>query len=548
MDTHKSHPSMLIKTIAIAILTGLLLSLAATTQAQGIDWEDLSLPIPEGWLNGMHFVDENTGWIVGSQGSGETNQPVIFHTADGGETWTEQDSGMISGMLSNVFFTGAQTGYVVGQDFDTGYPLILRTTDGGKTWSKATMPDVHGTLDGITFTAEGVGWSSGIEFDNFQSLLLRTDDGVNWTVQPHPAVAEGNISDVTFSTPATGFAVGRTYPTSADDTSQAFALQTTDGGDTWTEMALPVGEGELTDIVFADSNTGWIVGGADKAFILKTTDGGQSWTATESPPGTLATSAFFTSPTEGFVAVNQQEGDTWTGTLYQTTDGGKTWTAALSAAPGEALFRTQTTPSGVTYVVGVDKKNGRPGGRKGKPKIQPTAVPTETPTPQPTQDPGGGGGPPDNDDVGPLASIKVIPEDKQLSKGKTQQYTAVGYDHDKKKVPLRGVTWTASGGTIDANGRFTATEEGTFIITATAKGTEITGVTTVFVGSAGGFPLWAIVPIALAFFTLIGFVVWYLIWGRHRHVPLWLIVVAVLLIAVLLAAGALWIILPFWFR
>jgi hypothetical protein len=147
-----------------------------------------------------------------------------------------------------------------------------------------------------------------------------------------------------------------------------------------------------------------------------------------------------------------------------------------------------------------------------------------------------------------LATIEVIPPDSQLSKGQTQQFTAVGKDRDKDKVPLREVIWTASGGTIDANGWFTATEEGTFIITATAKGTDITGVTTVFVGSAGGFPLWAIVPIAIAFFTLIGFVVWYLIWGRHRHVPLWLIAVVALLILVLLAAGVLGIILPFWFR
>src|SRR5690349_16960337 len=47
-------------------------------------------------LNGAHFVDANAGWAVGDRG-------VIWHTEDGGGTWSEQQSG-VACHLSAVWF------------------------------------------------------------------------------------------------------------------------------------------------------------------------------------------------------------------------------------------------------------------------------------------------------------------------------------------------------------------------------------------------------------------------------------------------------------
>jgi len=530
MDTRKTRQSTGAKAITIVSFVALLLALGGAVLAQDPIWTELPLPVSEGWLSGLHFVDKDTGWIVGNEGSGEESRPVILHTADGGETWVEQDSGIEQGAISDVFFLDAETGYVVGQEFGTGYPLILRTTDGGSTWSPATIPDVHGSLGSVTFTEDGIGWSSGIEFDNFQSLLLRSEDGVNWTVQDHPAKEGARLSTVAFLSSVTGFATGSTLQMSPEDAPQISALWTTDGGDTWTEMTLPVDEGGLSDVFFVDGSTGWLVGGADEAFILKTTDGGITWAPLDTPPGTMAMSVFFISPEEGFVAINRQEGDTWSGTLYQTDDGGETWTTLLDELPGEAILQIQVVRgSVVVYTVGIDKKNGRPVVRKGV--VPPPGKPEPAdPTPQPTKDTTDG--PDDDDDQGPgtLAEIVVAPQGTQLSVGQAQQYTAAGRDRDKNKIPITPV-WSASGGTIDASGLFTATAKGTFVITASVVGSPVTGSAIVQVDALP--PMWIMVIALLTFLGVIGFLVWYLFVGRHKLALPWLwLVVGLIFLAV----------------
>jgi photosystem II stability/assembly factor-like uncharacterized protein len=556
MNSHKPYPSRLTSITAIAVLAGMLLTLGLTALAQDITWTDMALPVTEGWLEGMHVLDKNTAWIVGQGGRADTSRPVILHTNDG-ETWAEQDSGIEQGSLSDVFFIDAKTGYAVGQDFSTGFPIILRTTDGGETWERNPVPDIHGFLNDITFTPDGVGWCAGVEFDNFQSLLLRSDDGVNWTVQSHPAIAEGGFDAIVFSTPATGFAFGSTFPTEPEEPTTPAAVKTTDGGDTWTEMALPVDEGSLSDAAFSDGETGWLVGGhAEEAFVLETADGGDSWNPIDGPEGTLATSVFFLSPMEGFVTVNQQEGETWTGTLYHTIDGGETWASILEAPSGEAMFNTQAVHGSVTvYVVSVDKKQMAIAVRKGNIRPPEPKVPPKDPTPRPTKDTGGGGGGGGDDDgPGPLAMIVVIPKTADLHLDQTQQYTVVGYDTDKNKVPVRGpITWSASGGTIDADGLFTATDEGEFVITAVHESTGLSATAVVFVTLPGVVlsPLpWLLGPwcgwvlIALGTLGLVGFIIWYLIKGRQLSVPIWVWVIAAVVSSGCLC-GVVWLILSY---
>jgi CubicO group peptidase (beta-lactamase class C family) len=57
--------------------------------------------------------------------------------------------------------------------------------------------------------------------------------------------------------------------------------------------------------------------------------------------------------------------------------------------------------------------------------------------------------------AGPLAHIEVIPAFATLGPGETQAYSAVGYDAAGDEVDLIPV-WIASGGTIDADGLYTA--------------------------------------------------------------------------------------------
>jgi hypothetical protein len=75
------------------------------------------------------------------------------------------------------------------------------------------------------------------------------------------------------------------------------------------------------------------------------------------------------------------------------------------------------------------------------------------------------------DEVCPGVTIEVTPADVTLAKGATQQFTAVAKGPDGNPVTVQPVfTWTATGGTIDDNGLYTAGDaDGTFAVTATAS-------------------------------------------------------------------------------
>jgi len=72
-------------------------------------------------LDGIWFIDRNTGTIVGSKST-------ILRTIDGGETWTAQASGCTAA-LRRVCCIDALSGTAAGI-----FGTILHTTIGGVTW------------------------------------------------------------------------------------------------------------------------------------------------------------------------------------------------------------------------------------------------------------------------------------------------------------------------------------------------------------------------------------------------------------------------------
>jgi hypothetical protein len=72
-------------------------------------------------LSSVYFTDANTGYVVGESSLGG----IIYKTINGGTDWISQTSGTGSPLYS-IHFPSMDTGYIVG-----GNGTILKTSNGG---------------------------------------------------------------------------------------------------------------------------------------------------------------------------------------------------------------------------------------------------------------------------------------------------------------------------------------------------------------------------------------------------------------------------------
>jgi photosystem II stability/assembly factor-like uncharacterized protein len=138
-----------------------------------------------------------------------------------------------------------------------------------------------------------------------------------WQVVSLPI--DANLQDVSFTDDFQhGWLVG----------SKSTLLETTDGGKTWQQKNLNLGEQDyLLSSVSFSGQEGWIVG--EPSLLLHTTDGGSSWSRillSDKLPGNPNT----------IMALGSQSAEMTTdvGAIYRTTDGGKNWKAMVQEAVG----------------------------------------------------------------------------------------------------------------------------------------------------------------------------------------------------------------------
>jgi photosystem II stability/assembly factor-like uncharacterized protein len=107
-------------------------------------------------------------------------------------------------------------------------------------------------------------------------------------------------------------------------------FETTDGGDSWQERKLELGEEKASfDGVSFNGQEGWVTG--KPAILLHTEDGGKNWVRiplSEKLPGAP----------DSVIALAPKTAEMVTdlGAIYRTSDGGKTWQALVEEAVGVA--------------------------------------------------------------------------------------------------------------------------------------------------------------------------------------------------------------------
>ena len=291
-------------------------------------------------LKGVHFVDENQGWIItyntptsgvgvgDSQATGE-NSGYIYRTMDGGETWEVQFA--TEEALFNLHFIDKKTGWVVGDRRS-----VFATNDGGETWQFVThgtnqrhkgsygQPEYLGneplhtfTLYDIDFTDSQNGWIVGD-----LGVILHTSSGGKgkWKHQRggprfHNS-ADAVLLGVDFISKQLGWVVGE----------NGTILHTRNGGVTWESQSNP--SHLLVDVCAVSSKEGYVVG--DRGAILRTKDGGSVWNAQDSRTTECFGATHFVSPQNGWAVAEA-------GVVLHTTNGGSVWQRQASGTTQELL-------------------------------------------------------------------------------------------------------------------------------------------------------------------------------------------------------------------
>jgi hypothetical protein len=237
------------------------------------------------------FINNNTGWICGSDG-------VILKTTNGGFNWVSQYNEAIGKSLYGIFPLSDSIVYCVGW-FET----ILKTTNGGNNWITIQngLVGQGNSHFSVFFLNENTGWIG----STFQAKKT-TNGGLNWIDYLY-----GDwLYDIYFKDSLNGIGVnGEAYH---------YGI-TINGGINW--IPLISGEGNYFNISILpyNKNTGFIINSMGYS-VRKTTNFGITFDSIgniPSVPHVLYCSKF----------INDNIG--WAGgsygQLYKTDNGGKNW-------------------------------------------------------------------------------------------------------------------------------------------------------------------------------------------------------------------------------
>jgi len=271
------------------------------------EWVTLSNAPHAGRVDGMFFIDSETGWCVNSSGQ-------IWHTDDGGDTWVKQLQS--TKYLRSIAFLDPLRGWAGALDapsklygtsdggvtwrsigrlpagtparicgmavVDTstliacgsydGTPAYIQTYDAGATWIAHDLSGQISTLVDAWFLDDQNGFlaggADGAYPNDAKSVILRTQDGgATWTRRFTGSTAAEWCWKIFFLTDRIGFV-------SVESPESAKVLKTVDGGFNWQEILVP-DNFDIQGVGFANGNLGW-AGGWE--FMSESTDGGNSWT------------------------------------------------------------------------------------------------------------------------------------------------------------------------------------------------------------------------------------------------------------------------------
>lgn len=231
------------------------------------------------------FLDENHGWFDKLESTGAR----LFYTTNGGTDWLQILGGF--NFFHDLFFFDSLNGIAVGSFGAPQSGAIFKTTDGGFNWQIFYSNIIFLSCD---FLDSITGWCGGFTDPNSNSILKTTDGGITWIEFPSNTL--NYIRKIKFLNSMVGWvdSDGKLY-------------NTVNGGITWNLKV-----NSINDFCFTDTNNGWYVA-EDK--IYHTTNGGDDWLLQHTNQGHILYNLFFLNSNEGWASGEN-------GTLLRTINGG----------------------------------------------------------------------------------------------------------------------------------------------------------------------------------------------------------------------------------
>jgi photosystem II stability/assembly factor-like uncharacterized protein len=234
-------------------------------------------------VQSFRLVSPDEGWLLFDQ--------HLYWTKTGGQTWTDiTPSNPTQAIIRAVSFLDAKFGWVIlssSDQFGFSHFYLARTADGGKSWQSNSL-SLFQPRDNRSITSA--------------VYLQFLDSETGWMV----------IKQATSS----NFSVGSLF-------------KTIDGGKTWTQLSIPIGE----PIYFVTSEIGWTAGGAAGDKLYQTRDGGLTWSSQSinlSAQGNNQRRLYqlpkFENAEHGLLPTVVSVGDKSQVEFYATSDGGQSWT------------------------------------------------------------------------------------------------------------------------------------------------------------------------------------------------------------------------------
>ncbi len=298
---------------------------ASTSSDGGSTWDSLTLPTGTPVLDAVACADASHCIAVG--------QGAVAVTTDQGSQWSLEPLPLANTTLIGADCPSTSLCVVAGVTNNPTGPYagaVLRSTDGGTTWQSATVPP--GTL-GIGDVACPTSTDC---IAIGASLLVSHNGGATWSSTTVPG-GTGPLRSISCSSATQCVAIGANPQGLQDPAAPAVAVETSDGGDTWTSLSLPAGSAPLNE-VSCSTGTQCVAGGSSPtpggaAPLFQSSDGGVTWTQDASPPPDISAIAGLSCPAANQCAIVGRQLDR---------------TAATAASSDLSTWSTTTLPGNAT--------------------------------------------------------------------------------------------------------------------------------------------------------------------------------------------------------